>query len=144
MCFLDIEKCFDTIDHDILLQKLKWYGIDGHELDWFKNYLYDRKQCVHVDIITSDVTSCPIGVPHGSVLGPILFLLYVNDFAQYIENQNCNIFADDAMIYSFGREVVVIFFIFQQNKYHNIHTCDSICCNETQQKHCNIIHHIIT
>ena len=105
VCFLDIEKCFDTIDHDILLQKLKWYGIDGHELDWFKSYLYDRKQCVRVDNITSDVTSCPIGVPQGSILGPILFLLYVNDFAQYIENQNCNIFADDAMIYSFGRDI---------------------------------------
>ena len=105
VCFLDIEKCFDTIDHDILLQKLRWYGIDGHELDWFKNYLYDRKQCVRVDNITSDVTSCPIGVPPGSILGPILFLLYVNDFAQYIDNQNCNIFADDAMIYSFGIDI---------------------------------------
>ena len=74
-------------------------------VDWFKNYLYDRKQCVRVDNITLDVTSCPIGVPQGSILGPILFLLYVNDFAQYIENQNCNIFADDAMIYSFGRDI---------------------------------------
>ena len=105
VCFLDIEKCFDTIDHDILLQILRWYGIDGQELDWFKNYLYDRKQCVRVDNITSDVTSCPIGVPQGSILGPILFLLHVNDFAQYIDNQNCNIFADDAMNYSFGIDI---------------------------------------
>ena len=73
VCFLDIEKCFDTIDHDIFLQKLKWYGIDGHELDWLKNYLYDRKQCVRVDNITPDVTPCPIGVPQASTLGPIFF-----------------------------------------------------------------------
>ena len=108
VCFLDIEKCFDTIDHDILLQKLRWYGIDSHELDWSKNYLYDRKQCVCVDNITWDVTSCPTGVPQGSILGPILFLLYVNDFARYIEKQNCNIFADDAMIYSFGIDIAEI------------------------------------
>ena len=105
VCFLDIEKCFDTIHHDILLKKLRWYGIYGQELDWFKNYLYDRKRCVRVDNITSDVTSCPIGVPQGSILGHILFLLCVNDFAQYIDNQNCNIFADDAMIYSFGIDI---------------------------------------
>ena len=93
-------KSFDTIDHDILIQKLRWYGIDVHELDWFKHYLYDRKQCVRVDNITSDVTSCPIGVPQGSILRPILFL-----FAQCIENQNCDIFADDAMIYSFRIDI---------------------------------------
>ena len=101
VCFLDIEKCFDTIDHDIILQKLKWYGIDGHELDWFRSSLYDRKQCVRVDNITSDVTSCPIGVPQDSIVGPILFLLYVNDFWE----PKLHIFADYAMIYSLGRDI---------------------------------------
>ena len=54
VCFVDIKKRFDAIDHDINLQKLKWYGIDGHELDSLKNYLYDRKQCVRLDNFTSE------------------------------------------------------------------------------------------
>ena len=105
VCFLDIEKCFDTINHDILLQKLKHYGIGGNAFDWFRDYLCGRRQCVRVDNITSELRPCPIGVPQGSILGPILFLLYVNEFPQYIGNQNCNIFADDAMIYSFGNDI---------------------------------------
>ena len=96
--FLDIEKCFDTINHDILLQKLKHYGIGGNAFDWFRDYLCGRRQRVRVDNITSELRPCPIGVPQGSILGPILYLLYVNEFPQYIGNQNCNIFADDAMI----------------------------------------------
>ena len=75
VCFLDIEKCFDTINHDILLQKLKHYGIGGNAFDWFRDYLCGRRQCVRVDNITSELRPCPIGVPQGSILGPILFLL---------------------------------------------------------------------
>ena len=105
VCFLDIEKCFDTINHDILLQKLKHYGIGGNAFDWFRDYLCGRRQCVRVDNITSELRPCPIGVPQGSILGPILFLLYVNEFPHHIGNQNCNIFADDAMIYSFGNDI---------------------------------------
>ena len=90
VCFLDIEKRSDTVDRDILLQKLKSYGIDGHELEWLKDYLYNRKQCVRVDNITLNVTSCPIGVPQGCI--PILFILYANAFVQCNENQNCSIF----------------------------------------------------
>ena len=78
MFFLSIEKYFDTFDHDIILQKLKYYGIDGHELAWFKNHSWDRKQYVRVDNITSDITSCLIGVP-----------------------QVCNIYVVDAMKNSF-------------------------------------------
>ena len=90
VCFLDIEKCFDTIDEDILLQKLKWYGIDGRELDWFKN----SKQCVRVDNITSDVTSWPTGVPQGFILGPILFLLYVNDLSSILRTKIATLLAE--------------------------------------------------
>ena len=106
VCFLDIEKCFHTINHDILLQKLKHYGIGGNAFDWFRDYLCGRRQCVWVDNITSELRPCLIGVPQGSIiLGPILFLLYVNEFPQYIGNQNCNIFTDDAMIFSFGNDI---------------------------------------
>ena len=100
--FLDIEKCFDSINHKILLQKLRYYGIDTMSLEWFQNYLHDRSQCERVNNITSEKNPCYVGVPQGSILGPLLFLLFVNDLPQYVQNQNCNIFADDTIIYAVG------------------------------------------
>ena len=88
-----------------ILQKLKYYGIDTISLEWFQNYLHCRSQCVRVNNVTSDEKPCHIGVPQGSILGPLLFLRYVNDLPQYVQNQNCNIFADDTIIYSFGSNV---------------------------------------
>ena len=71
-------------------------------LEWFQNYLHDRSQCVRVNNITSEKNPCYVSVPQCSILGPFLFLLYVNDLPQYVQNQNCNIFADDTMIYFVG------------------------------------------
>ena len=64
-----------------------------------------KLQCVRVNGVTSERKPCHIGVPQGSVLGTLLFLLYVNDLARYLQNTNCNIFADDSTIYSFGSNV---------------------------------------
>ena len=86
------------IHHDTLLHKFKRYGIGVNAFDWFRDYSCGRRQCVRVDNVTSELRPCPIGVPQGSILDPILFLLYVNEFPQYIGNQNCNILADEAMI----------------------------------------------
>ena len=105
ICFLDIDKCFDTIHHGILLQKLEYYGIQGYALQWFKQYLTNRTQCVRLGNCLSDIKPISIGVPQGSVLGPILFLLYVNDLPQHIKNEQCNMFADDTIIYSSGQSI---------------------------------------
>ena len=77
--YLDLSKAFDTLDHSILIHKLKFYGIDGNSLKIFQNYLSKRKQFVKFENVHSEVLDINIGVPQGSVLGSLLFTIYVND-----------------------------------------------------------------
>ena len=93
--FVDFQKAFDTVDHNILLQKLEHYGIRGLANNWFKSYLSNRKQYVSINGFHSNTLPMDYGVPQGSVLGPLLFLLYINDLHNAIRHSVVHHFADD-------------------------------------------------
>ena len=93
--FVDFQKAFDTVNHDILLKKLDHYGFRGVINNWFRSYLTDRKQKVVINGFESENKNLLHGVPQGSVLGPILFLIYINDLHRCIKYSTTYHFADD-------------------------------------------------
>ena len=93
--FIDLQKAFDTVDHEILLCKLNHYGIRGKANDWFRSYLTDRKQYVSINGFISNEKVMKFGVSHGSVLGPLLFLIYINDIHVALKYCKTRHFADD-------------------------------------------------
>ena len=102
-CFFDVKKCFDTINRSLLLQKLSFYGFRDSSFKWFSNYLNTRKQFVACNRKYSINLPINTGVPQGSALGPLLFLIFVNDFPQHISHSSSNMFADDNCVYITGK-----------------------------------------
>ena len=93
--FIDLEKAFDTVNHNILVKKLEFYGVRGLASQWFFSYLSNRQQRVKLDGRTSSYLNITCGVPQGSILGPLLFLIYINDMKNSVKNSVLHHFADD-------------------------------------------------
>lgn len=97
--FIDLSKAFNMVDHKLLLDKLNLMGVRGVAFDWFKNYLHQRKQYVNFNNVNSDYKFIERSVPQGSILGPILFNIYINDIVETVQNVNITLFADDCCIF---------------------------------------------
>ena len=103
--FIDLKKAFDTVDHNILVKKLEHYGIRGLAKDWVCSYLESRRQYVCINDSNSDCLDVKCGVPQGSILGPALFILYVNDMCNVLKSLKSILFADDTNLFYAGKDL---------------------------------------
>ena len=98
LLLIDFSKAFDLVEHNILLNKLEHYGIRGHALKWLESYLSNRKQFVSINGSESPTQIMEYGVPQGSILGPLLFIIYINDIPEIAQFAKFILYADDANI----------------------------------------------
>ena len=103
--FVDLTKAFDTVDHEILLDKMDRYGIRGHANDFFKSYLKNRKQYTVTNGVESYIDDVKCGVPQGSVLGPLLFSLYINEIYRAVGQDYIKLFADDTALFMYDENL---------------------------------------
>ena len=102
--FLDLTKAFDTVDHCILLSKLSAIGVSPSSIKWFESYLSNRKQRTSCGNELSNALPVTVGVPQGSILGPLLFVVYINNLPDAVINSEVTLYADDTVLYYFSKD----------------------------------------
>lgn len=114
--FLDLKKAFDLVNHDILLTKLKLYIKNNDTISFLSSYLSDRTQCVHLNGKSSSFKAIKCGVPQGSIMGPLLFCLFINDLPLSLENKSlsCDLFADDNSLHTSDKDIAQVQITLQQ------------------------------
>ena len=134
--FVDLRKAFDTVCHNILCRKIEKYGLRGKVLDWCKHYLLNRSQITLANNLRSGSRAIEYGVPQGSVLGPLFFILYVNDLQDCLKNVNVQLYADDTVLYYSGVSTSVITTQLQQdlNNFHNWCLSNKLTVNPSKTK----------
>ena len=122
--FIDFKKAFDTVDHIILCNKLKYYGLHPDTILWINSYLNNRNQTCKVNGLVSDTAGLSCGVPQGSILGPLLFLLYINDLQEIFHNTKGKLYAYDAVLYASDKDELIAHGKVQQDLHGLANWCN--------------------
>ena len=107
--FIDLSKAFDTVNHEILITKLENYGVRGSNIKWYSNYLEGRKQFICFGEKNTELENITCGVSQGSILGPLLFLIYINDIYKSSDILNFILFADDTNLFFSRKDIKHLF-----------------------------------